>query len=432
MENEDTRTRRSDVCIYLVDKVKGPGSRDKKRKRQDDRSIDYGPPKAEVHMDSRKLCRCSKYFEVAMSERWSESETQYIYFYLELETEIMYYTDCFARMNFSFPRPITDAGTCIGLLKVASQIQYEALLNDGMKILATLPWEEWDEKHIRWLSNSGNYIVSCDLKARLESTITREDRQKKCRELTKKTIREVFELAWNPGPRDLELLNSGDGRVADLDNRKLFGEAFSAIMSEKTHVLQEFCIKLIKEGSDRTLKSLANDPCEEVTDHVDIDVTRLLWLYEMTQKGNGSQLIVELLLTTEGVKCSIQNADLDVRIKFAEMLAYIFHDMIDGFLFFTTLERRTLFCTWNWMFTDELMKGCGRWNLVVETLSSFPLVDQEAVFRTWVVDESTERSVSAYYSWWLASLVQRLASPPRRCLGGDDSADEVDFSSDSE
>jgi hypothetical protein len=216
MENEDMASG-DDVTIYLVKKSEvEEASRERIRRKQED-GINFGTSLGEIHVDSCKLRQCSKYFDTCMSNRWTldaatESSSRFEW-YLELQTEVSYYEDCFSRMKSSVPKPIPSVTHCIELLKVAIQIQYEDLVNVGMKYLATVPWIGDQEKQIREFCNSGCFAVdsSSDLKVRLDLSLTKEEAQKKYLELMKKTLSQHFALASYPKPTDLELPTGTSG-----------------------------------------------------------------------------------------------------------------------------------------------------------------------------------------------------------------------------
>ena len=60
-------------------------------------------------------------------------------FRLEVQTEVLYYHDCFSCMKFLF-KPIPSVSYCIELLKVASQIAYQEAMEIGERYLSATPW----------------------------------------------------------------------------------------------------------------------------------------------------------------------------------------------------------------------------------------------------------------------------------------------------
>ena len=90
-----------------------------------------------VHAGSHRLRECSKYFATYMNERWACSKLALLQleFHLELQVDVVYYCDCFSRMEpGSLFQPIPSIDHCLELLKVASQIVFSRGCGDGDQI----------------------------------------------------------------------------------------------------------------------------------------------------------------------------------------------------------------------------------------------------------------------------------------------------------
>lgn len=61
----------------------------------------------------------------------SSSDALQMEFWLQIETEVAHYHDCFARMHFPFT-PFRSVRDCIQVMRVAAQIQFEEVLEQGM------------------------------------------------------------------------------------------------------------------------------------------------------------------------------------------------------------------------------------------------------------------------------------------------------------
>lgn len=134
------------------------------------------------------------------------------------------------------------------------------------------------------------------------------------------------------------------------------------------------------------------------------------WLYEVTRRGNCSQLISESILKNEKVRRNLETTELQVQIKWANVVHYMFEDLLNGRLFFSIMERRSLFLTWNWMFSDKYMPYIGDSDLVdfVTNIVMTPLLEQEEIFHTWVVFPENKSILSQYYTTWLSDLITEV------------------------
>jgi hypothetical protein len=93
-----------DTTIYLVQKLPTvPQSSSSKRTQLEETESVPAEDKLveKVYADSCRLRECSKYFETCMADRWacSKPAPSQLEFHLELQADVVYYSDCFSRME---------------------------------------------------------------------------------------------------------------------------------------------------------------------------------------------------------------------------------------------------------------------------------------------------------------------------------------------
>ena len=414
MENEGTgggTTCGDDVTIYVVKSVADEANREKKRRKKECEAKP-GTSLGEIHANSHKLRRCSKYFETLMSERWTldaarESSSR-LEFYLEAQTDIFYYQDCFTRMKFPYPEPIRSVKDCIELLKVASQIQCQDVLDMGMKFLAGVAWVYDDEKLIRDFCNSGYFTADSarDLKHRLDLSLTQEERQKQCLDLTKRSLKRYLKFALSDRP----ISHSNGG---SLDSQTVFADAMDVIVaadlkSDMSYNLLEYAITLIKEAAENILIS--------IKDHwygiFQEQTVTFCWLYHIAQQANASHLLVKLILENgEVLNRALRALSDEAKIIWAGMIDSIFEDLLEGNLLLNTSQRFSLFSDWNWVLKVEYMKHMFNEeelvDFVTKIIMTFPLDMQKEIYDEWA-DDFDGSILSQSYTAWLMLMVKEL------------------------
>ena len=131
---------------------------------------------AVLKVHSGRLSRFSKYFETCLTERWTQPSD--LTFILETHTDVAYYRDCFSRMYLSpFHKGFKDVEYSLGLLKVASQIQYHELMDSILLYLSSKVWSDADERMIKLYSASPDFPQkhAQDLIVRLGMDESKED-----------------------------------------------------------------------------------------------------------------------------------------------------------------------------------------------------------------------------------------------------------------
>jgi hypothetical protein len=114
---------------------------------------------AVLKVHSSRLRKCSKYYETCLTERWTNpSSTSSSEFFLEAQTAIECYTDCFSRMYSSpFYKDFKDVKYSLELLNVSSQIQFQQLMDSILLYLSSKAWLDTDAAMIRLYSASPDF-----------------------------------------------------------------------------------------------------------------------------------------------------------------------------------------------------------------------------------------------------------------------------------
>ena len=164
--------------------------------------VDVGPRDqklARIHLHSKVLSAHSKYFNTALSNRWTNSSASTsdnpLEFTLEIQTAVDYYFDCFSSM-YASPNKREFQGVKYGLelVKVASQIEFQVLLDHLLLYLSTIFWSDEDEIQIRAYMDSPDFprAHAQELVARLGLDESEEHRREQLCKLIRRGIRTAF------------------------------------------------------------------------------------------------------------------------------------------------------------------------------------------------------------------------------------------------
>jgi hypothetical protein len=287
-----------DTTIYLVQKVAtAPGSRPNKRTRMEEtESVQAEKNLVEkVYADSRRLRECSKYFETCMDDRWAGSKPtpSQLEFHLELQADVVYYHDCFSRMepgSFFQPKPIPSVDHCLELLKVASQIIFQEVVDLGIKYLSATPWSADDEEKICRFCESGHISFDSeahgDLIARLHMS------------LRGKTHGDVLSLYFEHA--------SSKWATPEPEDRRVFEETFQTIVSgPNRHAMIESVQKL----ATRLLSSFKT---------LNDNIKHFAWLYGLLRSVHADHSIFDLVLKETNIIESISKWGPETRRVFEE------------------------------------------------------------------------------------------------------------------
>lgn len=113
---------------------------------------------AELKMHSNVLNRFSRYFEVALNERWSNPNAS-MTFSLEMipGLHVDCYIECFERMYQPLKKAFKSVESSLPLLRAASHIDYDKLTTDICGYLSAVRWSEGEELLIRQCASSEDF-----------------------------------------------------------------------------------------------------------------------------------------------------------------------------------------------------------------------------------------------------------------------------------
>lgn len=132
----------------------------------------------ELKMYFSYLNKCSKYFEIFMSERWKKLSMLFLEFVLEVQVDIECYKDCFLWMYLLFCKGFKkDVKYSFVFFKVVLQIEFYDLMVFVLQYVLMIKWFEVDEIRIReylfFLDFFRNYVE--DLVVWLGLDVSEED-----------------------------------------------------------------------------------------------------------------------------------------------------------------------------------------------------------------------------------------------------------------
>ena len=417
MGNEDMPPG-MDTTIYLVEKSAtelGSAPLCKKRKKGIESEAESDEDKVDkIYADSRRLRQCSKYFEMCMNKRWAQSDpvSTQMEFCLELQTDVVYYHDCFSRMKpLSFRKPIPSVEHCLELIKVASQIVYQELVDLGMNYLASTPWSADEEDQIRKFCEFGHIFVNPeahgDLIGRLRLYLNEKERQEEVSNITQGSILSHY----------LESILARDFRTWSPKSCQLFEEAFRIIVFSSNEYAQNQCVTLVQAAIERVLSSF-NDSRGTTFQE---DVVGFCWLYGLLRSANTAQSIVESLLKErEVVHFMRYRKDLagEARKQWVMLICSMLQDVLNGRLFLSASKRCALFMDWNWLFDtrfqdvyddDEVSE------LFTTYIMTFQLHEQQSMISCWEFRNedpklcgTEEFFIFDTYEKWMMRLIKKM------------------------
>jgi hypothetical protein len=372
-----------DTTIYLVQKVvTAPGSRSSKRtRRKETESVQDEEKLVEkVYADSRRLRKCSKYFATCMDDRWARPQpaSSQLEFQLELQADVVYYRHCFSRMEpGSLFQPIPSVDHCLELLRVASQILFQEVVDLGIKYLSATPWSTHDEVKIRRFCDSGHISLDSeahgDLIARLRKSLTEKSRG------------EVLSL----------YLEHALSMWATSVIPRVFEETFQIIVSgPNRHVV----IESVKREATRLLSSFINNNTYNIEDFA--------WLYGLLRSVHAAQSIVDHLLKEGDLFLSMCNTQSANKV-WKKLIGGMLQDVLDGRLFLTSLERYTLFTSWRKTCENDFFKDHDLRELFTAFLMTFPFQEQMEMMESW---NGMGEVMYEVYGKWTLCLVKDFAS----------------------
>lgn len=235
--------------------------------------------------------------------------------------------------QLSFRKPIPSVEHCLELIKVASQIVYEELVDLGMNYLASTPWSADEEDQIRSFCEFGHIFVNPevhgDLIARLRLYLNEKERQEEVSNITQGSVLSHF----------LEAI-LGDHMTWRPQSCQLFEQAFRIIVFSSNAYAQNQCVTLVDTAIERVLLSF-NDSRGTTFQE---DVIGFCWLYGLLRSANAAQSVVESLLKERDVVHFMQcRKDLagEAREKWIMLIHSMLQDVLNGRLFLCTSERCT-------------------------------------------------------------------------------------------
>ena len=163
------------ALLLAVGRETGSTRRKRKPGNESEEADEQENSSEDLHLHSNRLRGCSKYFDACLSKRWEEmaegcsrEAAERVQLSLDVHANVKYYKVWISRM-YSPCQKVPSIKHCLKLLRVASQITYQELVEACMCYLPADPCSEDDENRVRRFAKSPNYPSDCaaDLSARL-------------------------------------------------------------------------------------------------------------------------------------------------------------------------------------------------------------------------------------------------------------------------
>jgi hypothetical protein len=305
-----------DTTIYLVQKLAtAPESSSSKRAQLEETESVPAEDKLveKVYADSCRLRECSKYFETCMADRaCSKPAPSQLEFHLELQADVVYYRDCFARMEpGSFFQPIRSVDHCLELLKVASQIVFQEVVDLGIKYLSAMPWSVDDEVKIRRFCESGHISLDFEADGDLIARLSKSLREKRRGEVLSLYLEHALSMKATP------------------EIRHVFEETFQIIMSGPS---RHAVIESVEKEARRLLFSFINNK--------NYNNEGFAWLCGVLRSVHADQLIVDLLLKERDIFQLMCDTDSTEKVSLVKLIGGMLQDVLDGRLVYDGEDTR--------------------------------------------------------------------------------------------
>jgi hypothetical protein len=201
---------------------------------------------------------------------------------------------------------------CLELLKVASQIVFQEVVDLGIKYLSATPWSADDEVKIRRFCESGHISLDSEAHADLIARL---------RMLTEKTHGEVLSLYLE---HDLSM------RLKP-DDRRVFEETFQTIVSGPNRHAN---IESVRKKATKLLSSF-----KTLDDSIDENIEDFALLYGLLRSVHAAKSIVDLLLKDKDIFESIfqymTTSGQETYKVWIKLIGGMLQDVLDGRLFLT-------------------------------------------------------------------------------------------------
>lgn len=291
-----------------------------------------------LKVHSSHLRRCSKYFETCLSERWSAALSDAdaccdVELALEVHGDLACYRDCFSQMYSSCWKEIRSVEYSLALLKVASQIEYRALMDSIVRYLSAITWSDEDEIMIREYSSSPDFPRNCaeDLVVRLGLDEVEEDTRKNMHGTIENCLRNALS-SLSPSSSDfIESLLEG----IESDMSSSFAKTVISII-----------IKIAKEKFEKlSLKA-----------HLEftrLDVRGMNWILTVLLNAGVAEELVECFVHIKSIPEVLISDDFmydgncySEGISTGKVIIRICEEVTSGRLPLRTAERVALFRNW--------------------------------------------------------------------------------------
>lgn len=326
-----------------------------------------------IHLHSHVLSSHCKYFNTCLSDRWKKSTlpSTLIEFVLEVQTDVQYYFECFSNMYPPFLKTFHGVTQSVELLKVASQIDYQELMERVSLYLSTMFWSDEDEIKVREYSSSPDFprMHLKDLVARLGLDESEESSRRQLCAL----IRHCIRIALNgtdhrPRAFFTELLQS-IGRGAPPDYAKMV----VAIVSREAKEM------FVKIGLDWEVNIWSQ---QLVDNSWCLQLEAMCWILEALLLVQVAEDLVQGFVHLDAIPKRICNTEMEwympAKHKFAELVLLMYQEVAAGRLLLKLPERIALLTNWHSVMTSKLERES--YELATRNLFSTLPLQQQAEF----------------------------------------------------
>ena len=388
-----------------------------------------------LKVHSSRLSRFSKYFETCLTERWTKPSIST--FILETHTDVAYYTDCFSRMYLPpFHKGFKDVEYSLGLLKVASQIQYHELMDSILLYLSSKVWSDADERMIKLYSASPDFPRkhAQDLTLRLRMDESKEDCHRQLCDAVEQCIRTASGHDGNFRPHRAlikEMLpdsavNNGAGSGASADSSVMRDVVM--IVSRET---KDMLINVAQGCDGQTFSSVPRFADK---------ILAICWILEVLLAAKVAEEVVECFVHLHAFpkilaidsppamsrndipfcykeSTRVQRGARDAAVELAKLVVLMYQEVTAGNLLLKTAERVALLENWRSLL-GKLLSNDDLDEATKELFSTLPLKQQMELVKSRFKDGNYEDYINMnslgklLKEKWPAMEMKCVVSPP--------------------
>lgn len=329
---------------------------------------------AELHVHSKRLRWCSRYFDTCMSERWTSagSSKPAMRLTLEVHTDVKYYKECVSRMYSPFLE-IPSVRHCLKLVQVAMQIEFQELVETCVNYLAAVPWSQDDERRIRKFTTGLHYPSDCaaDLSARLGPPLSGTERHGFLLDLTEEMLNFNY---YSCLCSDFDFHNGERS-----SSQSWFRDTFLQIMGGSSQALAERVLGFLNDKVKRDISDVEKKGDPHM---LELNALRnVRWILKLLLETRTAKEVVEYIVEESSLDYTLSERHFANRWQkeWTDIFLCVLKEVNEGRLCLKTSTRVKLIKNYTWILAlgSEIGKGEEIAKILCTFVMTFPYEQQK-------------------------------------------------------